>query len=85
MNMIEKIKQTFKDLDKKDLKIMKNGLKFCFFILIVSISILVTYLFFIHNVFVYQIGILVFQLSLYFAIDFIVVGLIVDSIQKQLM
>ena len=85
MNMIEKIKQTFKDLDKKDLKIMKNGLKFCFFILMVSISILVTYLFFIHNVFVYQIGILVFQLSLYFAIDFIVVGLIVDSIQKQLM
>ena len=85
INIIEKFKTLFKDIDKKDLKIMKNGLKFCFIILIIAIAILITYLFFINNFFIYQIGILIFQVSLYFAIDFIVAGLVVDTIQKQIM
>lgn len=85
IKIIEKLKALFKDIDKKDLKIMRNGLKFCFFILIISISILFTYLFFINDFFVYQVGIMMFQLSLYFGIDFIVAGLVVDTIQKQIM
>ena len=84
INFIHKIQDIFKNIDKKDLKIMRNGLKFCSLILLVSIVILLTYLFFMNSVFVYEIGILVFQLSLYFAIDFIVAGIVVDSIQKQL-
>ena len=75
----------FKNTNKKDIQIMKMGLKFCFLILVISIIILLTYLIFIKDFFVYQIGILVFQLSLYFAIDFIVAGLVVDTIQKQIM
>ena len=85
ISFIKKIKSLFENIDKKDLKIMINGLKLCFLILLVSMLILITYLFFINNVFVYQIGILVFQLSLYFAIDCIVAGLVVDTIQKQIM
>ena len=84
MNFIHKINDIFDNIDKKDLKIMRNGLKFCFLILLVSMLILVTYLFFINNVFVYEIGVLVFQLSLYFAIDFVVARIVVDTIQKQL-
>lgn len=84
MNFIHKIKDIFKNIDKKDLKIMRNGLKFCFFILLVSIAILVTYLFFIHSILIYEIGLLIFQLSLYLAIDFVVAGIVVDTIQKQL-
>lgn len=82
--MIEKLKDTFKNLDKKIIKILKNGLRFCFLILLLSIAILITYLFFIDNTLIYQIGLLVFQISLYFAIDFIVSALAIDSIQKQL-
>ena len=85
INFIHNIKETFKSLDKKDLKIMRNGLKFCFIILLLAIAILVTYLFFMNSIFVYEIGILVFKLSLYLAIDFVVAGVVVDSIQKQLM
>ena len=85
MNFIHKIKEVFDNIDKKDLKIMRNGLKFCFLILLISVTMLITYLFFINNIFVYEIGILVFQLSLYFAIDFIVAGIVIDTIQKQIM
>ncbi|MCI9063984.1 MAG: hypothetical protein HFJ17_05230 [Clostridia bacterium] len=85
MNFINKIKSLFENIDKKDLKIMCNGLKFCFFILLFSIGMLLTYLLFTKNVFTYQIGILVFQLSLYFAIDFIVAGIVVDRIQREIL
>lgn len=84
--MIKKFfKKTFDNIDKNIIKIMKNGLKFCFLILIISIFILITYLFFIHNNFIYQIGLIVFQLSLYFAADFIISGLAIDTIRKQVM
>jgi len=84
MNFIHKIKDIFKNIDKKDLKIMRNGLKFCFLVLLVSMAILITYLFFINSILIYEIGILIFQLSLYLAIDFVVAGIVVDTIQKQL-
>ena len=85
IKVIEKLTTMFKNVDKKDLKIMRNGLKFCFIILSISILILCTYLFANNSIFIYQIGMMVFQLSLYFAIDFIVAGLVVDTIQKQIM
>ena len=84
VDLIDKLKSMFKNIDKKALKLMKNGLKFCFLILLISIIILLTYLFVTKNIFVYQIGILIFQLILYFSIDFIVAGLVVDTIQKQI-
>ena len=84
ISFIHKIKDIFKNIDKKDLKIMRNGLKFCFVVLLVSIAILITYLFFINNILIYELGLLIFQLSLYLAIDFIVAGIVVDTIQKQL-
>ena len=85
IHIINKLKDTFENIDKKNLNIMKKGLKFCFGILILSISILLTYLIFVKHIFVYQLGLLVFELSLYFAIDFIVAGVVVDTIRKQIM
>ena len=85
MDFIHKIKTIFDNLDKKDLKIMCTGLKFCFLVLLISIAILITYLFFIKTIIVYEFGILFFRLSLYFAIDFIVAGIVVDTIRKQIM
>ena len=83
--MIKKIKDIFKNLDKKVIKILKYGLRFCFIIAIVSIIFLATYLFFVHNIIIYEIGILVFQISLYYSVYCIVSAITVDSIQKQLM
>lgn len=83
-NFFKKIKELFENLDKKTLKIMKNGLKFSFLVLLISMAILITYLFFVHNNIIYQIGLLVFQISLYIGVDFIVSGIAVDSIKKQL-
>ena len=72
------------NLDKKILKLIKKGIYCCFFILLISILLLVTYLFFIHSLLIYQIGLLVFQLSIYFAIYFIISGITVDSIVKRI-
>lgn len=83
--LFNKFKCIFDDLDKKVLKIMKNGLRFSFFVLLFSIAILITYLFFVHSILIYQIGLLVFQLALYFAFDFVISAIAVDSIHKQLM
>ena len=79
-----KIKDIFKNLEKKTLKIMKIGLNFSLLTAVFSAIILITYLFFVHNFILYQVGLLVFQLSLYFAVDFIVSGITVDSIKKQI-
>lgn len=81
----EKIVSSFKNLDTKVLKIMNCGLRFCFLILLASVTLLFTYLFFVHSIFIYQIGLLVFQLALYFAVYFIISALAVDTICKQIM
>ena len=83
-NIYEKIKNIFTNLEKTTLKIMKTGLKFSLIMTIAATGILITYLFFIHSALVYKIGLLIFELSLYFAADFIVSGIAVDSIKKQM-
>ncbi len=80
----EKIKNIFKNLEEKTLKIMKNGLIFSFITLIIGIVTLTTYILFIHNYLIYKIGLLIFEISLYFAADFIISGIAVDSIKKQI-
>lgn len=82
--IITKLKNTIKNLDKKALKILKYGLKFCFVISLLSMAFLTTYLFFLHNYYIYQIGILIFQLSLCFTAEFIVSAIAVDTIKKQI-
>ena len=81
--MLEKLFNIFKELDKLTSKIMKYGLKFCFVICILSVLILVTYNLFILSPFLYYIGISLFRLSIIFAIEFVICGLVVDGIKKQ--
>ncbi len=81
--MIKKLKNTFYNLDKKILKILKYGLIFCLFISIVSVAILLVYLFLLHNVIIYEIGIRVFEISLYFTFYFIASAITVDTIVKK--
>lgn len=79
---MNKISETFKNIDKLDLKIMKKGLKFSFMLLLISVSILLQYLFLENNLFLYNLGISLFKVSTYFGIEFIVCGIVVDSIKK---
>ena len=82
--MLKKIINSFKSLDNLTFKIMKNGLKFCFCVCILSIIILVTYNLVFLSPFLYYIGINLFKISIIFGIEFIVCGLVVDGIKKQL-
>ncbi len=81
---MKKIKCLFNNLDKTDLKIMKIGMKICFAILLVSILLLFIYLLFVHNSFLYNLGLAIFRLSTYFAIEFIICGIVADIVKKQL-
>ena len=89
MNKIKKIvslsylKDLFKNLDNIDFKIMKLGLKICFAFLIFSIAILCFYLKTPHNIFLYNLGLTIFRICTYIAVEFIICGLIVDKIKKS--
>ena len=82
--MIKSLINNFKNLDKLTYKIMKYGLLFCFAICMISISILLTY----ETIFLcptlFYIGLSLFKLSCIFGIEFIICGIVVDSIKKQL-
>ena len=80
---MKKIKTLFENLDKTDLKIMKIGIKLCFYILMSSIILLSIYLF-VHNIFLYSLGLAIFRLSTYFAIEFIICGIVADIVKKQI-
>lgn len=79
---MNKIKELINNLDKTDLKIMKSGLKLCFFVLLFSVLLLVFYLNYSHSFFLYELGLLIFKISCYIAVEFIVCGIIVDTIKK---
>ena len=82
--MIKIFINTYKNLEGKTIKILKNGLKFSFIICLLSIFILLTYIFFFTYPTLYYIGLLMFQLSLSFAIEFIICAIVVDSIKKNI-
>lgn len=82
--MIKKISDIFKNLDIITSKIMKKGLSFCFILCIISLFLLLFYDFKMQSPFIYDIGLALFKLSIYFGIEFIVCGVVTDSIKKQL-
>ena len=82
--MFKKIFDCYKNFEKITYKILNNGLKFCFIICLISVSILLTYSLSIHIPFIYYIGINLFKLSLIFAIEFVICGFVADGIKKQL-
>jgi len=82
--MIKNFINTYKNLDVKTLKILKSGLIFSFIICLLSIFLLLSYIFFFTFPTLYYIGLLMFQLSLSFAIEFMICAVVVDSIKKNI-
>lgn len=78
------LKNLLHNLDKTDLKIMKLGLKICFSILLFSVLILSFYLTTNHKFFLYELGITIFRVSTYIAVEFIVCGIVVDTLKKNI-
>lgn len=81
---MDKFKNLFINLDKTDLKIMKFGIKLCFGIYLFSGILLCSYLFFIHSIFLFDLGLCIFKLSTYIFIEFIICGVVADTIKKQM-
>ena len=78
--MINIILNNFKSLDKLTKKIMKYGLRFCSILGIISLIILVTYNLSFTIPMLFNVGFILFKLSLIFGVEFIICGFIVDKI-----
>lgn len=80
--MINNILNAFKNLDKLAKVILNNGLKFCFVLGIISLIILVTYNLSFTIPILFNIGFILFKLSLIFGVEFIICGFAVDRIKN---
>ena len=82
--MINKTIDYFKNLDKLTYKIIKKGLVFCLILSLISAFILFTYSSSFLSPSVYYIGLSLFKSSCMFSVEFIVCGLVMDTVKKQL-
>lgn len=80
---MKKIFLELKNLDKLTYKIMGYGLIFSSIITFIAVSILILYIFLGINFF-YHLGIALIKSSFYIGTQFIICGIIVDSIKKNL-
>lgn len=81
---LQMIKKIFTNLDEKATFILKQGLKFCFVLCILSIVILIINKIIFTYPNLYNIGLLIFQASLIFATEFIICAIAIDKIKNQL-
>ncbi len=81
--MIKLFIEKFNSFDDTIKKIVKYGFKFSFAVCILSILILLIYE--LHSIpDLYYIGLSVFRLSLFFAVEFIICAIAIDTIKKQI-
>ena len=81
--MINKILDSYRNIDDYIKKIMINGFRFSFVIIILSSIIMITYILTLIPV-LYYCGTLLFKSSLMFFADFLIMGFGFDTIKKQM-
>ena len=81
--MINIILRVLKNLDKLAYKIMKNGIKFCMFLCSISIFLLLFYDIQFQSPLIFNIGLIIFKLSLIFGVEFIICGIVADKIKTD--
>lgn len=79
---MQKILGSLKNLNKDIFKIMKYGLIFSFLICLLSVFILLLYIFIGMN-FLYYLGLVLMKSAFTFAVEFIICGFIVDFIKNK--
>lgn len=82
-DLIKMIKDKFNSMEQSVKKIMKNGLMFSFIVIVISTIILLTYNF-LGYLYLYYIGLGLFQAALFWAIEFIICAVAIDTIKKQI-
>lgn len=82
--MINKIFKMIRNLDKITYRIMKNGLRFCIFLCTISIFVLLFYDLQLQSPLVFNIGLIIFKLSIIFGVEFIICGIVADKIKTDL-
>lgn len=82
--MLKFILKNIKNIEKPIIKIMKYGFIFSLSICLLSSILLFTYEIFYALPDLYYIGLSLFKLGLMFYVEFIICGIAVDSIKKQL-
>lgn len=82
--MFKKIFNMYKEFEKITIKILNNGLKFCFVLSFFSSIVLLYYILIFQTPILFYIGINIFRLSLIFAAEFIICSFVADGIKKQL-
>ena len=80
--MIKMILEKINQLESTVKQIMKYGFRFSFFVCLISTLLLLSYGWF-KSPDLYYIGLSVFQLSLFFIVEFIICGIAIDTIKKQ--
>lgn len=81
---MENLINTIKNFDKKIKKLMIIGLYFSFAVAIIASIILIYYISFSHNNFVYYIGIEVMHLAISFAVSFISCAFVMNIVKNDL-
>lgn len=79
---MQKLFFELKNLDKNTFKIMRYGLLFSGFIALISIAVLLTYIFLGFNFF-YHLGLALMKSSFTFTVEFVICGIAVDFIRKR--
>ena len=82
--MIKVLINQFKSMEEKVKKIMNYGFLFSFFVCMISIGLLIAYDQN-ANLELYYIGLSLFRLSLFFAVEFIICAFAIDTIKKQIL
>lgn len=81
--MLKIIQEKFGSMELITKKIMKYGFYFSFGVCLIAMAVLVSYE--MSNIpDLYYIGLSVFQLSLFFVVEFIICGIAMDTIKKQM-
>ncbi|MBO5479276.1 MAG: hypothetical protein J6A04_06295 [Clostridia bacterium] len=81
--MIKVLIDNFKSMEEKIKKIMNYGFLFSFLVCMISMGLLIAYELN-ANLTLYYIGLSVFRLSLFFAVEFIICAFAIDTIKKQI-
>lgn len=81
--MIKVLKDKLNSMEEKVKRIMNSGFLFSFIVCMISMGLLITYELN-ANLELYYIGLAVFKLSLFFAVEFFICAFAIDTIKKQI-
>jgi len=81
--MFYKLLENLNKLDTVTYILIKKGLKFSLGISVIATILLLLYLYFIQNIFIYYAGLSILKSSLFFSVFFIICGISMDTIKKQ--